>query len=338
MKRNLAATGVLTTLFLGALGANPQARVTEIRIDAVEPFADSAVFGAAGSYERVKGIAKGELDPKAPENSVIVDLDKAPRNARGMVEYEVDIFILRPTDAAKGNGILFYEVLNRGNKQLGNRLHDLGRAGALVLNDPKTKEHAGNAFLFERGYTMMWSGWDPDVSRGQALMSARFPVAMENGTPMTRRIREEFQVGKRRPAGAETVQLNYPAATTDKTKARLTRRDRQSDARVEVPADGWEFVDAKTVRLLPAGTKFSSVTIYELWYEATDAKVVGMGFPATRDVVSFLRHERVDSNGTANPLAVGAQGTGIRHTMAFGGSQSGRYLRHFIELIRGRRL
>ena len=335
MKRNLAVTGVLTTLLFCALGAFARARVTEIRIDAVEPFADNAAFGAAGSYERVKGIAKGELDPNAPENSVIVDLDKAPRNARGMVEYEVDIFILRPTDATKGNGILFYEVLNRGNKQLGNRLHDLGRAGAMALNDPKTKQHAGNGFLFERGYTVMWSGWDPDVSRGQALMSARFPVAMENGTPMTRRIREEFQVGKRRPAGAETVRLNYPAATTDKTKARLTMRDRQRDERVEVHAVDWEFADARTIRLLPKGTKFSPITIYDLWYEATGAKVVGMGFPATRDVVSFLRHERADSKGgTANPLAVAgsAQGTNIRHTMAFGGSQSGRYLRHFIEL------
>jgi hypothetical protein len=331
MKRNLSVTGALAILFLSA---QAEARVTEIRIDAVEPFADNAAFGTAGPYVRIKGIAKGELDPKAPEHAVIVDLDKAPRNARGMVEYEVDIFILRPADPAKGNGILFYEVLNRGNKQLGNRLHDLGRAGPLALNDPTTRQHAGNAFMFERGYTMMWSGWDPDVSRGQALMSARFPVAMENGKPMVRRIREEFQVGKRRPAGAETAQLNYPAASTDKTKARLTRRDRQSDTRIEVPADGWEFVDAKTVRLLPQGTKFSSITIYELWYEATDAKVVGMGFPSTRDVVSFLRHERADSKGTANPLAVAgsADATSIRHTMAFGGSQSGRYLRHFIEL------
>ena len=133
-------------------------------------------------------MAKGELDPQAPENAVIVDLDKAPRNARGMVDYEVDIFILRPADPGKGNGLLFYEVLNRGNKQLGNRLHDLGRAGARVLNDPKTLEHAGNGFLFERGYTVVWSGWDPDVSRGDALMSARFPVAMEDGKPMVSHI------------------------------------------------------------------------------------------------------------------------------------------------------
>src|SRR5262245_3002511 len=333
MKRDLTVTGVLATLLIGA---QAQAHVTEIRIDSVEPFADNASFGVAGPYVRIKGIAMGELNPKAPENSGIVDLGKAVRNAHGMVEYEVDIFILRPADPAKGNGILYYEVLNRGNKQVGTRLHNTGRANALVLNDPKTRQHAGNAFLFERGYTIMWSGWDPDISRSQARMSARFPVAMEDGKPMVRRIREEIQVGKRRRADpdAEAVRLNYPAASTDKTKARLTMRERQADARVEVPADGWEFADARTIRLLPRGTRFSPLRIYDLWYEATNAKVVGMGFPATRDVVSFLRHERADSKGTANPLAVpgSAENTRIRHTMAFGGSLSGRFLRHFIEL------
>ena len=109
-------------------------------------------------------------------------------------------------------------------------------------------------FLFERGYTVVWSGWDPDVSRGDALMSARFPVAMEDGKPMVSRIREEFQVGKRRPADAEIARLNYPAASTDKTRARLTQRVRESDARVEIAADQWEFVDAQSVRLLPKGS------------------------------------------------------------------------------------
>ena len=116
-KLPVAALAALNLLAFAA-----DARVMEIRIDAVEPFAGGHAFGAAGAYERVKGIAKGELDPTDAQNSGIVNLDKAPRNARGMVEYEVDIFILRPVDRAKGSGILYYEVLNRGNKQLGTRL------------------------------------------------------------------------------------------------------------------------------------------------------------------------------------------------------------------------
>ena len=324
-------TLVLTLTSLGFITA-AQARIVEVRIDAVEPFIDGHAFGTVGPYERVKGIAKGELDPNARENAGIVDLDKVPRNSRGMVEYEVDVFILRPADPAKGSGILYYEVLNRGGKQLGTRLLDVTSGGqvtlANALNNPATPAHVGNGFVFERGYTVVWSAWDPDVSNANARMTARFPVAMENGAPMVRRIREEFQVGKRVPADVEVARLNYPAVSTDRAKAQLFVRDRQTDQRTEIPADRWEFASAKSVRLLPKGTKFTTAAIYELWYEATQSKVVGIGFAATRDVVSFLRNEKSDDNGNANPLSA----HGIRHTLAFGGSQAGRFLRHYIEL------
>jgi hypothetical protein len=323
------AAALAVALGLPIVGA-AQARITEIRLDAPEPFAEGHAFGEVGSYLRITGVAKGELDPAAAQNRGIVDLDKVPRNARGMVEYEVDVFILRPADPAKANGLLFYEVLNRGNKQLGYRLHDLVGGGAVALNDPRTRAHAGNGLLFERGYTIVWSGWDPDVSKANATMGARFPMIMEDGKPLVRRIREEMQVGKRRPADVEVVRLNYPAVSTDRSRARLTARARASDPRAEVPPDRWEFADPRSIRLLPKGTRFTPTTIYELWYEATEAKVVGIGFAATRDLVSFLRHERADDKGTANPLA--GEGAGIRHAVAFGGSQSGRYLRHFIEL------
>jgi hypothetical protein len=159
-------------------------------------------------------------------------------------------------------------------------------------------------------------------------MTARFPVAMENGAPMVRRIREEFQAGKRVSADIETMRLTYPAASPDRAKAKLFVRDRHADQRKEIPAEQWEFADARSVRLLPKGTKFATAAIYELWYEATQSKVVGIGFAATRDVVSFLRREKADDKGTPNPLV----GRGIRHALAFGGSQAGRYLRHFVEL------
>src|SRR5438552_4442251 len=172
MKKILAAACALAPL-VAASGA--QSRIIEIWIDAVDPFADSHAFGKIGPYLRIKGVAKGELDPKAPENAIIVDIDKAARNARGMVEYETDIFIMRPADAAKGNGILYYEVLNRGNKQLGRRLHDTRGGGESGGNDPKTLADAGNSFLFERGFTVLWSGWE-DLGRRDGIMSARLPA------------------------------------------------------------------------------------------------------------------------------------------------------------------
>lgn len=317
----------------GLLTGEALARITEIRIDAVEPFAGGQPFGEVGAYVRIKGVARGELDPKAPENAVIVDLDKAPQNARGFVDYEVDIFILRPADPAKTSGILFYEVLNRGNKQLPQRLHDLTSGGAVAMNDPNAPEHAGNGFVFQRGYTVVWSAWDPDVPKANATMGARFPVALEDGKPLVRRIRDEIQVGKRGPAEVEVARLVYPAVSTDTSRARLTVRARESDPRVEIAARQWEFADAQSIRLLPKGSKFTPISIYELWYDASQPKVLGIGYAATRDVVSFLRNERADGKGTANPLAPAAgEVASVRHTIAFGGSQSGRYLRHFIEL------
>ena len=188
-----AALAALVTLLVATAA---EARITEIKLDAVEPFADNRAFGETGSYVRIKGVAKGELDPKAPDHAAIVDLDKAPRNARGLVEYEVDIFILRPADPAKGNGAVFYEALNRGNKQLGQRLHDL-RGGAAVLNDPTKPEHAGNGFLFERGYTVVWSGWDADVPKANATMGARFPTSWKAAALGA--------VSARNPVGAQTA-------------------------------------------------------------------------------------------------------------------------------------
>ena len=58
-----------------------------------------ASFGNVGSYEKIQGRAFGELDPANPLNAVITDITLAPRNARGMVEYAVDFYILRPVES-----------------------------------------------------------------------------------------------------------------------------------------------------------------------------------------------------------------------------------------------
>jgi hypothetical protein len=305
----------------------------DIRINSIESFAEGRAFGKAGPYERLKGVACGELDPLAPQNSGIVDLDKAPRNARGLVEYEVDIDILRPVDPARGNGVLFYEVTNRGNKILARLLHGVLSPNPTDLNDPKTAAHAGNGFLFERGATLVWAGWDPTVGSRDATMTVRFPLTLEDGKPMVRRIREEFQVGKRIPETFKTIALTYPAASLDKSRARLMMRDREGDPRVEIPRDAWAFVDDRHVRLLPEGTGLKPLTIYEFWYDATNSRVTGISFAMTRDLISFLR------NDAASPLV----NRGLKHSIAFGISQSGRFLRHFIELgmnrdLNGRRV
>ena len=307
----------------------------EIQVNAVEPFAEGRTFGEAGPYLRIRGVAKGELDPAAPANRVIVDLDKAPRNARGLVEYETDFFILRPVDPGRTNGVLVYDVTNRSSKWIFQLLDDAPSAPVDAANDPKTAREAGLGFCLGRGYRIVWSGWDPGAPAANNGLGARFPTAMENGRPITGRIRHEFHIGTRAPGKGDLVRLPYPAVSTDTREARLTVRDRESDTRTEIPAGSWEFADSQSIRLSPRGSLFAPFKIYELWYEATGSKVLGIGFASVRDLVSFLRYERTDHNGTPSPMiaeGVSTDGTGTRHALAFGVSQSGRFLRHFLEL------
>ena len=307
----------------------------EIRVHTVEPFAEGQAFAEAGSYLRIRGVAKGELDPATPENRVIVDLDKPPRNARGLVEYETDFFILRPADPSRTNGVLVYDVTNRGSKRIFQLLDDAPSAPVDAANDPRTVPEAGLGFSLGRGYSLVWSGWDPGAPTVNNGLGARFPTAMKNGRPITGRIRHEFHIGTRAPGKGDLVRLSYPAVSTDTREARLTVRDRESDTRTEIPAGSWEFADVQSIRLSPQGSLFAPFKIYELWYEATGSKALGLGFASVRDLVAFVRYERADRNGTANPLiaeGMPTAGTGIRHTLAFGVSQSGRFLRHFLEL------
>ncbi len=299
--------------------------ITAIAVTAIEPFADGQPFGEAGPYVRVRGLAHGVLDPHAPENAGIVDLDKAPTNAAGLVEYATDIFLLRPAEPERGSGVLVYDVTNRGAKRILTLLDDMPASDAVAVNDPKTARDAGLGFLLGRGHSIAWSGWDPGAPRANHGLGADFPVAQEGGRAITGRIRDEFHVGTRAAGDGTVRQLSYKAASIGQPDARLAVRDRESDARTEIPQDKWEFVDERTIRLLPEGEKFAPFKIYELWYEATKPKVLGIGFASVRDLVSFLRHER-----EGNPLLSGAGD--IRHALGFGVSQSGRFLRHFLEL------
>src|SRR5246500_4932395 len=218
----------------------------EIKITAVEPFAEGLVFGEAGSYQRVRGTATGELDPAVPHNQVIVDLDRAPRNARGLVEYETDFFMLRPEDPRRTNGVLVYDVTNRGRKRLFAMLDDAPGESPAEANDPKTARDAGIGFSLGRGYSLLWSGWDPGAPPPNNGLTARLPTARESGRPTPGRIRHEFHIGTRTPGNGDLLRLPYPAVSTNPRHARLTVRDRESDTRTEITAGAWEFADVQS--------------------------------------------------------------------------------------------
>lgn len=306
--------------------------LVRLQIDRMEPFANAQTFGSTGSYVRLMGTAYGELDPAHPQNAFIVNLAHAPRNARGRVEYAADVYIMRPTEVSRGNRKMLFEVTNRGRKMLLPVLHDAPETSPGAINDPTTPADAGNGLTFQQGYTLVWSGWDPDAPRQHHGMGLQAPVATDEGRPIVQTIRDEFVFGTRLPATRLTAPLSYTAATLDQAQARLTVRQREADTPRELDRSQWAYVDARTIALVPEGTAFQPGAIYDFWYPARHPTVLGIGFAATRDLVAFLRYETHDSARNLNPIALSDTATGIRAVLAFGNSQSGRYLRTHTEL------
>jgi hypothetical protein len=306
LRRSVVAVVLALTAGVGpvAHAAQPQpvgsGGITRLDITRVEsPTFDGRSFGRVGQYEKLVGRAYGEVDPKDPRNAVIVDLDLAPTNANGMVEYSTDVYILRPIDPTQSNHRLFFEINNRGNNLSFGQLNDATTGG----NDPTTADDAGNGYLMEQGYTILLGGWDATAPPGAGRLTISVPVARNpDGSAITGPALEELVVDD---TTTTTLPLTYAAATPDTSQATLTARARYEDPPVPVPGDGWEYVDdaLKAVRLTPAGTPFQPGSLYEFTYTARDPLVVGLGFAAIRDLATFLHRATRDGQGNPNPLA-----------------------------------
>ncbi len=315
-------TGVLISA-LAFLVSVAEARVTRIEMKTTQsPTFEGTSFGKVGQYEKLVGQAFGEIDPTDPRNAVIADIDLAPRNARGMVEYSMDVYALKPIDLGSGNHRLFFEVNNRGNKlSLGwlNFFDSITHS----TNDPTTAADAGDGFLMRQGYTLAWCGWDITASPTNFGLTITSPIATNpDGSSIVGPALEEFEIDN---STTMTGHLTYPAANMDTSQASLTMRVHFSDPPVTVT--DWEYVDSQTIRLLPAGTPFPQGTLFELTYPAQDPIVAGIGFAATRDFATFLHQATTDDFGNPNPLA-----GDVQFVYAFGISQSARYLRDFVYL------
>ena len=301
------------------------ARIVRFDVLRVEsPAFEGRQFGSVGAYEKIVVRAHGEVDPQLAGNALITDINQAPRNARGRVEYSTDVVILKPLDLAKGNGRMLYDVVNRGRMVALDNFNDAPRTNAVA-----TAAHAGNGYLMRQGYAVVWSGWESDTIIGAAggALTAKLPVARNadgtpDGTPITGRITFEHAFDT---SPSDRFSLLYPAATRDQAQATLSVRAHARDPRKIVPAHLWSYVDPRTVRVErgdPFLAGYDAGAAYELIYPAADPLVLGLGFAATRDVVSWLRHE----NSEANPLR-----SAVRHVLAHGTSQSGRYLKGFVQ-------
>ncbi len=177
--------------------------ITDLVVTDIATFADGHEFGAAGAYVRIKGVARGTLDPAAPANAGIVDLDKAPRNADGLVGYAVDFDILRPKDPLLGNSILVYDVPNRGAKRIFNLL---GRSAAKLTWQQQPEDGRGRRLRFPPRPAA--------IDRPGPLLGPRAPKTGEQPTPAP--------ISRRRSkTGGISTQR---ASATNSTSARARRR------------------------------------------------------------------------------------------------------------------
>ena len=277
--------GLAAALPLAAIAATgpAEAKITRIVIAKQAPAFEGATFGAVGAYEQLDGTAYGEIDPRDPLNAIIQDLELAPRNARGMVEYSMGISILKPVDMSKANRTLLYETVNRGRKNL----------PFLNIGGDATK--AGDGFLEREGYMLAWSGWEGDITTG---LKIALPVAANpDGSPITGRVRAEYILTAASTTVNVTAAPAYEAASLDNAGATLTRRVHQGDARETIPNSKWAFADCTAAPFpgKPDAGKvcldggFDTDHIYELVYTAKNPTVGGIGFAATRDFAAFLR-------------------------------------------------
>ncbi|MBZ5660419.1 MAG: hypothetical protein LAO08_08440 [Acidobacteriia bacterium] len=279
-------------------------------------------FGNAGAYEKVEGSAYGELDPKDRRNAIIQDIQLAPRNSRGMVEYSVTFMLIKPVDMAKASGGLFYEVQNRGRKI------DPGGSAA--------------------GHTYLMSGWQgeippstgPDDTVAETL---QVPTAKNSdGSSITGPVLGRIKnfSGNTAPLMVYTRPIPYLPVTLDTKMASLTSRtsegiDGTSGPITKIPDTDWAWADCtKTAfpgtpdpKKICLKNGFDPALLYEVVFTAKDPLVLGIGFAATRDLVSFFRHADKDDSGTPNPVA-----GKISYTVSQGASQSGNYIRSFISL------
>ncbi|QGZ65634.1 alpha/beta hydrolase domain-containing protein [Paraburkholderia acidisoli] len=314
--------------------------ITRFEVLSRQPVFDGMRFGengAVGEYELLSGLAHGALDPAHALNREIALIEHAPRNAQGLVEYRVDFHIYKPVDLARGNDWLFYEYLNRGTQRGIVRINN-----APVVALPTRADEIGNGFLMHEGYSIVWTAWQGNVEPGGGRMLAQFPVATRAGAPIVGKGWEEFVLDAPDSIRGAIVQeldaqrcvltLSYPAADLDVSRARLSVRQHERDARLDATQAGfaWRYLDAQRIEIerLPACT-LDRGAIVEFVYDARDPVVMGLGYASVRDVIAFLKHAKHDTHGTPNPLALADDKPPAR-ALGFGLSQSGRVLRDFL--------
>jgi len=289
-------------LFLAVIvGLAPRVDAEVTRVD----IASRTDVGSSG-YEKLVGTVYFSVDPKDPHNRGVADLDKASTNPGGRVEFSADLYILRPKDESRSNGVALVDVLNRGNKVV---LRSFNRASGAGINDPQTETDLGDGFLTRQGFTLVWVGWEIDVRRQGASMGINAPVAKG----VSGIVRGDFTPNNRNPEQTVGDLVGYTPSDPNGADTQLTVRDGPFGRPETVPRDKWQL-RGNTVTMTGG---FEPGRIYQLAYKVADPPVAGIGLLSFRDVGAWIRK---------TPQVVPP----ARYTYAFGSSQSGRFLREFL--------
>ena len=304
--------------------------IAELEITQRTSFASGESFGDVGAYELLEGRAHYAVDPSQARNQGITDLDLAPRNSAGEVEFSADFAMLQPVNIDRGNRRILFDVVNRGRKTA------LGMNSVPAATDPTAPLEAGNGYLMRRGYTVVWGGWQADVPPTPGLIGLHGPEAIGPQGPVTGKILCQFQCDGPTQVFllADRQHLANPAADPEEAEASLTVRDLPNSPATPVDRSRWSFVRVEDEELepqhshiyMPSG--FEPGKIYQLVYTTTGSRIVGLGFVAMRDVVSFLKYALAPFDGRRGNPCAGA----IDYAYAMGRSQSGRFLRQYIHV------
>ena len=299
-------------LCLSVLAGALSAGVVRVEIQSRTDVLGGRSFGLAGPYEKLIGKVYFAVDPSNPINRIITDVEKAPRNAEGKVEFSSDLYVLKPKRADHGNGAALYEVSNRGRKGMLGMFNRARGSGSL---DPSAESDVGDGFLMRQGYTLVWLGWQWDPPQLPGLMRLYTPKVPD----IKGLVRAEFEPTRKITSHNLSDRDHVPYLVTDPNdpKATLTVRDRVESPRRTIPRGEWKFSPDRGHVEMAAG--FEPHKIYEVVYTSEDPVVVGLGPAAVRDFLSYLKSDPADSSIR-----------GIRRAYGFGTSQSGRFLRTFL--------
>ena len=292
-----------------------EARVVRLSVERRDVVLNGRAFGAAGPYEKLVGKVDFGFDPTLPANDIIVDLELAPRNARGEVEASADFYLLKPVDPRRGNGRLFYEVGNRGGKSM---LTTFQKAAGST--DPTSAVEFGDGTLMRQGFTLLWMGWQWDVPLRPGTMRMAMPIAKSrDGGRISGLVRGNFILNERAQTAAlaDRNHQAYPVLDPNAPENVMTVRDDPTAKGQVVPRSRWRFTDSQTVAL---DGGFEPGRIYDVVYRAADPRVLGCGLAGTRDLISFFKYDASSENPSP----------GLKYAIGWGVSQSGRFLRHFL--------